>query len=403
MATSNPDILIRSNGDSGLVWTIGASALIHFGALAAIAFAPQRLFGPPPRLESFTTVELVAPAAVGGTNLVRGPGAGKQPVSAPKPPVAAAKPEMEDAPGAVAVPEAVPNKPAPPPPPKVEEAPKAEAVPPPKPPEPVKAEPPKEAVAPEVPKPVEPPKPVAKAEPPPKPPAPEAKKPEVQPAPKPAAAPPKAKVEPPPAAAAKPVPPAPPAEPAKVAAEAAPAPPPAVRPLDKQIAAAVQRKADEVKAGADASAAPADVDQRISAAVRRRVQDAARGAATGVRSTATAPGSGGPIGYGPGTEPGGKVVGEAYVRYLAHMQERIKATWAWAGANSSLKVVVHFNITPTGELINIRTIESSGDPTYDASVERAVRAASPLDPPPVEYQEQFSTVELEFLADELRS
>ena len=49
------------------------------------------------------------------------------------------------------------------------------------------------------------------------------------------------------------------------------------------------------------------------------------------------------------------------------MRERIKNAWAWTGADRSLIVIVQFNITPEGEIRNVRTIQSSGDTSYDAS------------------------------------
>jgi colicin import membrane protein len=68
----------------------------------------------------------------------------------------------------------------------------------------------------------------------------------------------------------------------------------------------------------------------------------------------------------------------------------IKAKWAWAGANRSLKADIGFNILPTGEVSNVHTVASSGDATYDKLAETAVRAASPFPPPPEEYQSEFA-------------
>ena len=96
-------------------------------------------------------------------------------------------------------------------------------------------------------------------------------------------------------------------------------------------------------------------------------------------------------------------MGAEYILYFTHMIERIKAAWAWAGAGRSLKAKVQFNITPAGDIVNVRIVEPSGDPSYDASVERAVRAANPLDPPPEKYRSEFASVELTFEPEDLRS
>jgi colicin import membrane protein len=83
------------------------------------------------------------------------------------------------------------------------------------------------------------------------------------------------------------------------------------------------------------------------------------------------------------------------------MLERIKKAWAWAGADPSLRVVVRFNIDPDGAIRNVRTIEPSGDASYDASAERAVHAASPLDPVPLRLHEDFAVIELTFEPSDL--
>jgi len=84
------------------------------------------------------------------------------------------------------------------------------------------------------------------------------------------------------------------------------------------------------------------------------------------------------------------------------MISRIKQVWAWAGANRTLEASVRFHITDTGDVANVRITHPSGDPSYDASVERAVRGAAPLSPPPEQYRKEFSDVELIFRPDDLK-
>jgi colicin import membrane protein len=186
-------------------------------------------------------------------------------------------------------------------------------------------------------------------------------------------------------------------EKAPVQAAGAPATTPAVtkaRPeADRRIAAAVARRAQQLQREGAAAAAKSEVEQRIAAAVERRARIVQGGSADG----------GGPITSGPGSGAGGVVRGVDYILYRGHMEERIKAAWVWAGANRSLRAVVRFNLLPSGEIVNVQIVTASGDPSYDASIERALRRASPLDPPPERYRDEFSTVELEFRPEDLQS
>ena len=116
-----------------------------------------------------------------------------------------------------------------------------------------------------------------------------------------------------------------------------------------------------------------------------------------------APGPGGPIAAGPATGVGGTPTDLQYVLYEGRMRERIKNAWAWTGADRSLTVIVQFNIAADGQIRNVRTIQSSGDASYDASAERAVRAVNPLEPVPEKYRDAFATVELTFQASDLES
>lgn len=379
--SSASDILVRADADRALPFTIAISAAVHLGALALLAFLPSR-FLERPRLESYT-VDLVAPSALGGTNLR--PGA----VGAPKPPPpkAAASTEQIALPAPVAekiAPPAAPKVSAPvPAPPKVAAEPPPPARPQPKAAEAKPAQPKPDVV---VPKPE--PKPQPKAEPV------VAAKPEPKPAPA------VEKVEPKAARAEVPPKPAKPQaekpaaeankEPAKAAERPAPDP---KRERDRRIAEAIDQRAKQVRE--PGPSAVDSVDSRIEAAVQRRA------AQVGAQEQASS--GGGPVSYGPASGAGGIVKGVEYILYRSQMESRIKAAWAWAGANRSLKAVVNFNILPSGEIINIRISEPSGDGAYDASVERALRAVSPLDPPPERYRDEFSTVELEFRPEDLES
>ena len=47
-------------------------------------------------------------------------------------------------------------------------------------------------------------------------------------------------------------------------------------------------------------------------------------------------------------------------------------------------------------------VKSSGDPSYDASIERAVRALNPLPAPPIRYKKEFGDCEYTFTPESLR-
>ena len=343
MTQEQPPIRIdEPEWDRSLWRMVAASGVLHVIAIALLIVVPYRFLHRPPALKSYT-VDLIAPDHVGGTNMIAG---GKGRIEGP--PMAAAS-KVEE--------------PKPPPPPKPE---------PPK-PEPQKVEPPKP----------EPPKEIAKPEPKPQP-----AKPEPQPKENEAVLAEKVKkVEPPPAAK-----PAPEAKPAAPKAMAKAEPPKAESKVAAEAAKAAEKAAKE---GAVAHAR----DEQIEVAVKRMQQQMGkRGAGSGSK-----PGEqpGAPISVGPGAGAGGTVRGVEYLLYYNQMINRIKQAWAWAGANQTLEAAVGFTITETGDVVNVRIKQPSGDPGYDASVERAVRAVNPLTPPPEAYRKEFSDVEITFSPKDL--
>lgn len=425
MHSAAPELAPRGV-ERGLIATILISALLHAAAIGLLIAVPGRFLSAPPRLQSYT-VDLVAPDVIGGTNLVPGGGARKpipakvepevgEPAAAvvPPAPAPAAPPPAGPPPAKVAepvkpvgAPKPV-EQPKPPPRPAAAELPKpppppkpAAAKPPPKPVEAKPVEPSKPVAEAAKPKPVaepkreaKPPPPVkaAKAAPPQKaPPVPKPAEAPVKPAAKPAAKR-EAKVEPKPEAKAKPE-----AAPARPVAEKAAQADARTKPLDpaqqrdQAINAAVQKRAAEASRREVAAKA---ADERIAAAVRKRAQQLEKGG-SGVA------GAGGPIAAGPGAGVGGTPTDMQYVLYEGRMRERIKSAWAWTGSDHSLSVDVEFHIAPDGQISNVRTVRSSGDPSFDASTERAVRAANPLEPVPEKYRDAFARVTLTFQASDL--
>jgi len=351
--------------ERGFAWTLLLSAAAHALIIGALLLAPGFVLRPQPQLKSYT-VDLVDPSKLGGTNLIAG-SKGK----APEPP------KVEPAKA---------KAPEPPPPPPQEKAPE--------PPQP-------EAKGPEppaAPKPPEPPKAAdgraialeKKAQPTPTT-AQEVAKAAVPTA---AKAPTIAKVEAKPTVA-KALATA--TAPAKAAAKsqatatksAAQAVAKAQASPPKPDSAAAKAAAAKVTPAAAGKGTGESRDDKIAAAIKRiEKQAGTRGGGSG-----TAPGDtpGGPISLGPGEGAGGEVRSLATIMYTNRIQAMIKEKWAWAGANRSLRADIGFNILPTGEVINLRTVAPSGDSNYDELAETAVRAASPFPAPPEECQEEFET------------
>ena len=104
---------------------------------------------------------------------------------------------------------------------------------------------------------------------------------------------------------------------------------------------------------------------------------------------------------GAGGTGGGIVKGVEFVRYLADMKQRIKSSWTWLGRRTDLVVTMHFSIQDNGEITGLKLVRASGDTSYDDSVIRALKKASPLPPPPESYRKEFADVELDFTSKEL--
>jgi colicin import membrane protein len=92
----------------------------------------------------------------------------------------------------------------------------------------------------------------------------------------------------------------------------------------------------------------------------------------------------------------GIVKGMDFIIYQNRMLSTIKENWAWVGQRSNLKVVVQFGVKENGEIIGLKIVQPSGDPSYDDSVLRAVKKSSPLPAPPENYRKDFADVELTF-------
>ena len=131
-------------------------------------------------------------------------------------------------------------------------------------------------------------------------------------------------------------------------------------------------------------------DALATARERARLQREARAK----QSAAGSGTAGGGLGRG-----GGIVRAMEFVVYRNEMLDRIKERWTWIGRRTDLEVTVGFGVNVDGEIFGLKLLKSSGDRSYDESVVRAVRRASPLPHPPARYAREFAEVELIFRPD----
>lgn len=105
----------------------------------------------------------------------------------------------------------------------------------------------------------------------------------------------------------------------------------------------------------------------------------------------------GAAGLGAGGRGGpGIVKGIDFIIYQNRMLATIKENWAWVGQRSNLRVVVQFGIRENGDIVGLKIVQPSGDPSYDESVLRALKKSSPLPAPPENYRKDFADVEISF-------
>lgn len=89
------------------------------------------------------------------------------------------------------------------------------------------------------------------------------------------------------------------------------------------------------------------------------------------------------------------IISEQIGRIKAHIEQRwIKPASTRAGMTCTIRV----SLIPSGEVINVRYIKRSGNEAFDQSVYTAVKRASPLPLPPIEYglSNEFREIDLNF-------
>ena len=177
-------------------------------------------------------------------------------------------------------------------------------------------------------------------------------------------------------------------------------------PVQEKIALKTKKEpTKEVKAESRSEAASLDSvrERLIQSALERVKSRTANGQkASKGEEISSGPGQGqGAASLGPGGSGGGVVKGIDFVVYQNQILSTIKNNWVWVGQRSNLRVIVHFNIKDNGEIVGLKLVQPSGNPSYDDSVLRAVKKSSPLPAPPENVRKDFSEVELAFRPEDL--
>jgi colicin import membrane protein len=178
---------------------------------------------------------------------------------------------------------------------------------------------------------------------------------------------------------------------------------------DKATKVPVKREATkETKDESNTETASAD-------SVRERLIKSAAERASAVAGSAQKPSKGEALSSGTGEGVGGSALGAGgrggpgivkgmdYVIYQNRMLSTIKNNWVWVGPRSNIKVIVHFNIKDSGEIVGLKIVQSSGNSSYDESVLRAVRKSSPLPALTENIRNGFADVELAFRPEDLEA
>lgn len=172
-------------------------------------------------------------------------------------------------------------------------------------------------------------------------------------------------------------------------------------PVKKEPAKETKKETKETKENSKTETASADsVRERLLQSAVDRAKTRTEAAQKSPKGEALSAGAGegeGAAAIGAGGRGGpGIVRGMDFIIYQNRLLATIKENWAWVGQRSNLRVVVHFGVRETGEIVGLKIVQPSGDPSYDESVLRAVKKSSPLPAPPENYRKDFADVELTF-------
>jgi TonB family protein len=188
-----------------------------------------------------------------------------------------------------------------------------------------------------------------------------------------------------PAALPKPLPPPPPPPVAKKVLPKQPAPLPKPKPVEAKPKPAEPKPKVEPKPEPKAKEPEPAPEQELDDVLAQLRNEAGETAPKPVEQPAALPG-GGPAG-GPGI-----VVDPETARWMREVKIHVTRAWILAPGfrSEALLTIVEVDLSPTGEVLGTSTQQSSGNPWYDESVERAIQKASPVPAPPEAGEWQFS-------------
>jgi TonB family protein len=179
-----------------------------------------------------------------------------------------------------------------------------------------------------------------------------------------------------------------------------PEPPKKVEPKKPTAKDVAKDKAKSAKPSKE-EVARIERDKQIQEAIRRMGEKGTGKTPTGLGGREE--GKGAALGIGGDGGGGGTVMGLDFIIYKNRVEGLFKQNWTWVGANPNLNVRIAFRIESTGNILDVRILQRSGDGTYDESVIRAIRASSPLPPPPEKYRDIFGNYTIDFVSGEMRS
>ncbi len=134
------------------------------------------------------------------------------------------------------------------------------------------------------------------------------------------------------------------------------------------------------------------IDQQRAADQARLEQQA--------KTTAFGPSGSATLGAGGGA--GGNILASPeFIAYRNTITNQVRSSWTWVGRRSDLKVEVNLSIRENGEIASMKLVGTSGDRSFDDSVLRAIKRASPLPPPPEAFRKDFADVNVRFSSKEL--
>jgi len=93
--------------------------------------------------------------------------------------------------------------------------------------------------------------------------------------------------------------------------------------------------------------------------------------------------------------------------YLQLIQGQISQQWNRPkSARRDMETLIELRLVPTGRIVGVKILESSGDPAFDLSVEQAVRKAQPFSDlqklEPRIFEQYFRSLKIVFNPEDLR-